>query len=263
MDCDSSVVDLPLSDPLCVQAMECCTAFYAGKNASQTATPYLGQFAYGHWTTYYGVTIVGLLTIRRIYCLVSDGSSSSRASAVTPNTIATVGLPDKARALGRLVSYRSLAKGTKYSCIVIPRAGLLVFLVVTIGFLAALVFAEKPYYRPQFGFGSPPIAIRTGLMAYACVPILVALAGKANIVTLLTGISHERLNVVHQWVAWMSFALSLIHTIPFFVASVQEPGDGGFQKVKSEFYRNNGGPLTEVSESGIFDRPDEYCLLRG
>lgn len=247
MDCDPSAVDLPLSNPLCVKAMECCTAFYAGMNASQAATPFVGQFAYGHWTTYYWVIIVGLLTIRHIYNLISDGSSNSRASAAASNTTTTVGVLGKARALGRLVSYRSLAKETGYSCIVIPRAGLLAFLVVTIVFLAALVFAEKPYYRPQFGFGSPPIAIRTGLMAYACVPILVALAGKANIVTLLTGISHERLNIVHQWVAWMSFVLSLIHTIPFFVASVQEPGDGGFQRVKSEFYRDNGGPQTEVS----------------
>ncbi|KAF2420955.1 hypothetical protein EJ08DRAFT_564935, partial [Tothia fuscella] len=50
---------------------------------------------------------------------------------------------------------------------------------------------------------SPAIAIRTGVMAYSCVPILIALAGKTNIITLLTGFSHEKLNVFHQWAAWI------------------------------------------------------------
>ncbi|KAF6791645.1 ferric reductase [Colletotrichum sojae] len=139
MQCDPNVANLPLSDPRCVKAVECCTAFYAGENGPGRRLPGLASF------------------------------------------------------------------------------------------------------------GSPPIAIRTGLRAFACVPILVALAGKANIITLLTGISYEKLNVVHQWVSWMSFALSLIHAIPFFVASVQDKGDGGYARVVSEFYRYGNGAMTEYS----------------
>ncbi|KAF8244418.1 hypothetical protein K440DRAFT_14090 [Wilcoxina mikolae CBS 423.85] len=110
---------------------------------------------------------------------------------------------------------------------------MLVFLFTTLLFLLILAFAVRPYYRYNMDFGAPPLAIRTGLMAFACIPILVALAGKANLVTLLTGISHEKLNVVHRWVAWMSFGLSLVHTIPFFVASYH---DGGYAEVREEFY---------------------------
>jgi len=94
--------------------------------------------------------------------------------------------------------------------------GVLAFLLVTLVFLIGMTFTQRPYYREHLGYGSPPIAIRAGLMAFACVPILVALAGKANLVTLLIGISHERLNILHRWVAWMSFGLSLTHAIPFF-----------------------------------------------
>jgi hypothetical protein len=57
--------------------------------------------------------------------------------------------------------------------------------------------------------------MRTGVMAYALTPILVALEGKVNMVSFLTGIRPERLVLVHQYVAWVIFAQSWIHTIPF------------------------------------------------
>lgn len=33
----------------------------------------------------------------------------------------------------------------------------------------------------------------------------------------LTGVSHERLIVYHNWVAWAMFVLALIHTFPFII----------------------------------------------
>ena len=124
--------------------------------------------------------------------------------------------------------------------------GMVLFLFVTLIFLTALVFAVKPYYREQIGYGSPPIAIRCGLMAFACVPILVALAGKANVLTLFTGISHEKLNILHRWVAWMSFALSLFHALPYFVGSAQNPIVGGEAMVKTQFYMYGTSGANEV-----------------
>ncbi|KAF6824133.1 ferric reductase, partial [Colletotrichum musicola] len=44
-----------------------------------------------------------------------------------------------------------------------------------------------------------------------------------------------------------SFALSLIHAIPFFIASAQDKGDGGYARVVSEFYRYGNGAMTEYS----------------
>jgi len=88
-------------------------------------------------------------------------------------------------------------------------------------------------------FGAPPIAIRTGLMAFGCTPVLIALAGKVNIISLLTGISHEKLNVFHRWVAWMTFVLSLIHAVPFFLQSYWDGPFYGVSKaenLKAQFY---------------------------
>jgi uncharacterized membrane protein (DUF485 family) len=43
------------------------------------------------------------------------------------------------------------------------------------------------------------------------------LGAKANPITALTGISHEKLNIWHNWVAWAMFVLALVHTFPFIV----------------------------------------------
>jgi predicted ferric reductase len=110
--------------------------------------------------------------------------------------------------------------------------------------MTAITFGIRPYYRTHYGYGSPPLAIRSGFTAFACIPILVALAGKVNIVTILTGISHEKLNVVHRWVAWISFALAWVHTIPFFWISYT---DGGYENGKVQFFMGTTG-RTEASK---------------
>ncbi|KKY13387.1 putative ferric-chelate reductase [Diplodia seriata] len=43
------------------------------------------------------------------------------------------------------------------------------------------------------------------------------LAAKANWVTALTGVSHEKLQVFHRWSSYAMFILALIHTFPFIV----------------------------------------------
>lgn len=78
----------------------------------------------------------------------------------------------------------------------------------------ALTLGPKPYYwpnTPKISYGSsPPIATRTGWMALALLPIVMfvssypikinidrnrALSTKANLVSVLTGIPHEKLQV--------------------------------------------------------------------
>ena len=48
------------------------------------------------------------------------------------------------------------------------------------------------------------------------------LGAKANPITALTGVSHEKLNIWHNWVAWAMFVLALIHTFPFIVYHQRE-----------------------------------------
>jgi len=234
---DPAVVNLPLSDPRCVLVAEDCLAFYAAENDSQAVTPFAGQFEYGHWLTYYYVCLIFIFMSVYFFHLWQDYKSKPEP---TGSPRSSVSIRTRLMAAGRYLSYRRV-NIRSLNWLGLPSFGVLALLMMTLVVVTCLVFAARPYYRPHFGFGGPPIAIRCGLMAFACIPILIALAGKANIVTLLTGVSHEKLNILHQWVAWISLVLSLIHTIPFFVASIDEAKDKQTsisENVAFEFYRS-------------------------
>ena len=242
MEPDSAIANLPISDPRCIEAAEMCTAFYAAENASQAVTPWAGQFEYGHWVTYFYACIIFVLAIVHGMRRWRDHTSNE-----DPSWSNCPSLQQKVVAFGRYIAYKRIDIVPR-EFLETPSIGMLAFFLASCIILAAYVFATRPYYRPHLGYGSPPIAIRSGLMAFACIPILTALAGKANIVTLLTGISHEKLNIVHQFVAWVSLVLSAIHTIPFFLASYQDEGAGGYKRVKKEFY--SGAPKMGANQVG-------------
>ncbi|KAJ5681387.1 uncharacterized protein N7477_001327 [Penicillium maclennaniae] len=125
-------------------------------------------------------------------------------------------------ALARFLSYKSWRiagwNTNSLGVILLGGAGLVYFLSMTLG--------PKPYYWPntkEISYGSsPPIATRTGFLALACMPFLIVLGAKANPITALTGVSHEKLNVWHNWVAWAMFVLALIHTFPFIVVHIRK-----------------------------------------
>jgi hypothetical protein len=101
-----------------------------------------------------------------------------------------------------------------------------------------MVLAPKPYYWSDIMFGgSPPLATRSGWLALACMPFILyvsdvekilqdidncsATATKANWITLLTGVSHERLQIFHRWISYAFFILALLHTFPWYEKALQ------------------------------------------
>lgn len=240
---DPAVANLPISDPKCNS--EDCIAFAAAANSSQEITPWAGQFEYGHWTTwYYLIMIVAFMVVYGLRSWVDHKAAAKKSGSTTSSR------KQKLVAMGRYLAYRRI-KGRAMNSLELPSTGLLALLLLTVGFLAALTFVARPYYREHEGYGAPPIAIRTGLMAFACTPILVALAGKASTITLLTGVSHEKLNVIHRWTGWITLVLSLIHTIPFFYAPLH---DVGYTNLHSEFYGTGLGGATMVSPHDHLDQ---------
>src|ERR1700760_2967265 len=135
MQCDPAVVDLPTSDPLCIKAAECCTAFYAAENASQASVPWAGQFEYGHWVTYYWVILLGLVAIVHGLQVVQDSKKQRQPTA--SNTSPSIF--KKAQASGRFVYYRAF-NHKLVAWIGLPRGGTLAFLILTSVFLIALTF---------------------------------------------------------------------------------------------------------------------------
>jgi len=196
MESDPAVAGLSLSDPACIRAAESCTAFYAAANESQASVPWVGQIAYGRWLTYYWVCLILIFVLAHGFELWHQHTQiRSHTTCSEPSGSTSYYL--KALAAGRWISYHRVTTWP-LTLLGVPSAGALTVLMVSIIVVTCMTFAARPYYREQFGFGSPPIAIRTGVMAYSCVPLLIALAGKANIMTLLTGFSHEKLNIFHQ-----------------------------------------------------------------
>ncbi|KAL1716034.1 hypothetical protein EV715DRAFT_275354 [Schizophyllum commune] len=103
-----------------------------------------------------------------------------------------------------------------------PLAAILVVAAMTI-FVFALMLAVRPYYWPNMAMGhSMPIATRSGWIAIAIMPFMIAFATKVNFVGMLTGVSHERLQVFHRWSAVLMYIPSLVHTFPFIVMNIRE-----------------------------------------
>lgn len=100
--------------------------------------------------------------------------------------------------------------------------------------LTVWVFSIKPYYRRTYKDGSPPLAIRTGMVAIALFPFIFACALKVNPISMLTGVSHAKLQIYHQVLAFIMFFMAVVHTIPFLI---QPAINGGYEALRKEFAR--------------------------
>lgn len=115
--------------------------------------------------------------------------------------------------------------------------------VLTVVFIATLFvvlycFLLQPLYWQSIQFGSPPVAIRAGMIAVALTPWIIATSMKANILTIIIGIGPERLNVFHRWAGYLCLFLSLVHTIPFYIQPVWD--DGGMEVFQALFEGGSG-----------------------
>ena len=242
---DLAIKYLPLNDPQCNN--DSCLAFQAAHNLSQAEVSYYLQYEYGHWVAWYYSAILGIGVLIHLSYLY-------RARHCQPAPVSKPSLIDQVQALRRYLSYRRFY-GTFGDGLGLPSFGMLAFLLLGVLFLLVLTFAVRPYYRQHRGYGSPPLAIRTGLMAASLTPLLLALSGKANLVTLITGLGHEKLNVFHRWVGWSVLGLSMAHTIPFIVAPLR---DGGYSALQKQFYTPGG---FEVKDRLIFS--ELWLLILG
>lgn len=97
------------------------------------------------------------------------------------------------------------------------------------------VFTQRPYYAREPWLGPPPLAGRAGMIAIAQLPFVLALGMKANLVSVVTGVGHEKLNVLHRWLGMLMGVFSVIHALPYFVEPVKH---GGWGLLKEKFEAN-------------------------
>ncbi|KAH7065032.1 ferric reductase NAD binding domain-containing protein [Macrophomina phaseolina] len=108
--------------------------------------------------------------------------------------------------------------------IVFPSLGVVCVMSAALVFTILYTFIPQPLFWESISYGSPPMAVRSGMLAVSLMPWIIALSMKANFISILTGIGHERLNVLHRWGAYLMLILSIIHAIPFWVTPVWDDG---------------------------------------
>ncbi|KAI9892419.1 MAG: hypothetical protein M1814_001376 [Vezdaea aestivalis] len=140
-------------------------------------------------------------------------------------------------AVFRMVFYRPIpVLRFRKQQLVFPSLSVVVLVAISTIFTVLYCFIPQPLFWSSMQFGSPPLAVRAGMLAVAMMPWIIALSMKANFITFITGLGHERLNVLHRWGGYLCLLLSLIHTIPFYIQPAWD--EGGFQVFKGYFVGN-------------------------
>ncbi|PQE27674.1 ferric-chelate reductase protein [Rutstroemia sp. NJR-2017a BBW] len=107
-----------------------------------------------------------------------------------------------------------------------PSLGVMILGAVGLIFFFSLSLGPGTYYwpgGPNSLFGdSVPLSFRSAFIALGILPFIPALASKINYITLLTGVSHQKLQVFHRWTSWAMFVLALMHTFPLVVSHIQK-----------------------------------------
>jgi hypothetical protein len=187
---------LPLSDPRCMNAS--CEAFVIGYNESQARYPNTLFLNFGIWTVLFWSTLVGIFTLLHVKHRIAD---MNRRRMVKEKFQGFWRFFTYRRLYGRLGEHLDLSYG------------ILVLLSAATIFLVVLPFYQGFFIREEFRYGSPPLSVRCAMLMSALTPIMILLAGKMNLVTLLTGISYAKLNLWHRFVGYAVFALAITHTV--------------------------------------------------
>ncbi|KAK0377404.1 ferric reductase like transmembrane component [Colletotrichum limetticola] len=151
----------------------------------------------------------------------------------------SVGFVNDTLALFRWVFYRPIpdfvwgSHRFTFSSLAVVTCGL-----IALAFVTLYCFLQQPLYWQSIQFGSPPIAIRAGMIAVALTPWIIVTSMKANVLSILIGIGPERLNVFHRWAGYLCLFLSLVHTVPFYVQPVWD--DGGMDVFSRLFPGGSG-----------------------
>ncbi|KAF2639144.1 metalloreductase-like protein transmembrane component [Massarina eburnea CBS 473.64] len=156
------------------------------------------------------------------------------------SSVSSVAFINNCVALFRFIFYRPLRQfqiRRGWRPLVFPSAAVCVITTLALAVGICYSFIPQPLFWDSISYGSPPLAVRSGMMAVALMPWIVGLAMKANIITFITGIGHERLNVLHRWGAYLCLILSIIHTVPYYITPVWD--DGGRQ-VFDVLFRQEG-----------------------
>jgi ferric-chelate reductase len=92
----------------------------------------------------------------------------------------------------------------------LPPVGTIILLV---GYLAWVILLEFMNNDVPGAQHYTSLAVRASWLAIAQVPLLILLTGKNNLIGIVSGVSYERLNIIHRWSARVLLFLATLHVI--------------------------------------------------
>lgn len=90
----------------------------------------------------------------------------------------------------------------------VPPLGTILLVLTHLGVVLALEFINNDVPGAKHW---QVLGVRAAWLAVAQVPLMILLAGKCNIFTPTTGVSYERLNVLHRWTARIMLLMAIFH----------------------------------------------------
>lgn len=95
---------------------------------------------------------------------------------------------------------------------------------VGIAYFCGMALGPGHYYWPSDAHYTnvAPISTRMSWLILACLPFMMAIGAKANLITILTGISHEKLNFWHRWIGRVMWIMAMIHGFSYITARAKQ-----------------------------------------
>lgn len=151
--------------------------------------------------------------------------TDTNARPTYQHSTSSIGPINDTLALFRWIFYRPIPelRWRKHS-MSFPSLAVTCLLIIMFAFVSLYCFLPQPYYWQSIRFGSPPLAIRAGMISVSMTPWIIATSMKANLISMVTGISHERLNVLHRWGGYLCLFMALVHTVPFYIQPIWNDG---------------------------------------
>ncbi|KAK0869765.1 ferric-chelate reductase Frp1 [Friedmanniomyces endolithicus] len=169
------------------------------------------QFDAQTYSRYFWYGIVSVIGVAAVYNLAWKGGLILRIRAAAANrpTIGALGrLGASIRSLCCVATYPQFTPSRAQSWFQLPPLGTLILLGGYLGFILALEYINNDVPGAQYWTS---LGVRAGWLAVAQVPLLILLAGKNNLIGLATGLSYERLNILHRWSSRGTLLMAVLH----------------------------------------------------
>ncbi|MCJ1320231.1 hypothetical protein MMC15_005569 [Xylographa vitiligo] len=164
-----------------------------------------GAFWYGIVVVIVLATVINFLrwaTLKtRLRAAAAKHPRPAHASNPFTSAVATV------TSIVREASYPQFTP-TRSRWLRIPPFGTSILILTYLGFLLGLEFFNVDYAGAQYWEAR---GLRAAWLTVAQFPLLILLSGKNNLIGVLVGISYERLQVLHRWVARVILLTATLH----------------------------------------------------